>query len=104
MPELNGWANFYVIAGSAAGALIGLQFVVMTLISTMPMGRDEERAGNAFGTPTVVHFGVVVLLAAAGTAPWGRVEGAAVVWALVGVGGVAYVLVVARRVRAQAAY
>ena len=32
MAELAGWANFYVIVGSSAGALIGLQFVVMTLI------------------------------------------------------------------------
>jgi hypothetical protein len=32
MPELAAWDSFYVIVGSAAGALIGLQFVVMTLI------------------------------------------------------------------------
>ncbi len=31
MPALTEWENFYVIVGSAAGALIGLQFVVMTL-------------------------------------------------------------------------
>jgi hypothetical protein len=104
MTDLKHWANFYVIAGSAAGALIGLQFVVMTLIATMPVVRDEERASDAFSTPTVVHFGVVLLLAAVGTAPWDGVEGVAVLWALVGVGGVVYVVVVARRVRAQAAY
>ena len=36
MTALNGWANFYVIVGSSAGALIGLQFVVMTLVANMP--------------------------------------------------------------------
>src|SRR4051812_19785023 len=33
MTSLGGWENFYVIVGSAAGALIGLQFVVVTLIA-----------------------------------------------------------------------
>ena len=36
MSDLNAWDNFYVIVGSAAGALIGLQFVVMTLIAEKP--------------------------------------------------------------------
>ena len=33
MAELAGWDSLYVIVGSAAGALIGLQFVVMTLVA-----------------------------------------------------------------------
>ena len=33
MPELNEWDSFYVIVGSVAGALIGLQFVMLTLIA-----------------------------------------------------------------------
>ena len=37
MTALRGWENFYVIVGSSAGALIGLQFVVMTLIAGMPI-------------------------------------------------------------------
>ena len=37
MTALSGWENFYVIVGSSAGALIGLQFVVMTLIADMPL-------------------------------------------------------------------
>src|SRR5215813_64539 len=57
-----GRENFYVILGSSAGALIGLQFVVMTLIAEMPTVRDVERAGSAFATPTIVHFGVALLL------------------------------------------
>jgi len=32
-PLLAQWQNFYVIAGSSAGALTGLQFVVMALNS-----------------------------------------------------------------------
>ena len=33
MSELAEWDSFYVIVGSAAGALIGLQFVVIRLIA-----------------------------------------------------------------------
>ena len=36
MPDLTQWDSFYVIVGSAAGALIGLQFVVMTLMADSP--------------------------------------------------------------------
>jgi hypothetical protein len=62
MTALAGWENFYVIVGSSAGALIGLQFVVMALIANMPRGPGAAQAGNAFATPTVVHFGTVLLL------------------------------------------
>jgi hypothetical protein len=36
MSDLAAWDSFYVIVGSAAGALIGLQFVVVTLIAQRP--------------------------------------------------------------------
>ena len=62
MTVLSGWANFYVIVGSSAGALIGLQFVVMSLIANMPAVRANAQAGYAFSTPTVIHFGAATLL------------------------------------------
>jgi hypothetical protein len=55
MTALAGWANFYVIVGSSAGALIGLQFVVISLIADMPMARGDAEAGDALATPTIVH-------------------------------------------------
>jgi hypothetical protein len=55
MPELAAWDSFYVIVGSAAGALIGLQFVVMTLIAERPSIRTAE-AGAAFATPDDCPF------------------------------------------------
>src|SRR2546429_124530 len=69
MAELTEWDTYYVIVGSAAGGLIGLQFVVMTLIAERPPLRAAE-AGAAFATPTIVHFGVVLLLSAVLRAPW----------------------------------
>jgi hypothetical protein len=49
MPELDEWESFYLIVGGAAGALIGLQFVVMTLIAERPPVRAGE-SNAAFGT------------------------------------------------------
>jgi hypothetical protein len=104
MTELSGWEHFYSIVGSAAGALIGLQFVVMTLIANMPITRGTAHAGNAFSTPTVVHFGVVLLLSAVVSAPWNEIATVAAVWGLVGLIGVVYVVLVARRLRLQTVY
>jgi hypothetical protein len=104
MTVLEGWGNFYVIVGSSAGALIGLQFVVITLISGRPVTRVDAQAGPAFATPTVVHFGVVLLLSAIANVPWSGIIAVAVLWGLVGLCGVVYVIVVARRMRVQRAY
>jgi hypothetical protein len=104
MAALSGWVNFYVIVGSSAGALIGLQFVVMTLVANLPLNRADAQAGNTFSTPTVVHFGVVLLLSAAASAPWDGIAAFAVLWGLVGLIGVVYVLLVARRLRSQTVY
>ncbi len=104
MTAVDGWGNFYVIVGSSAGALIGLQFVVMTLIANIPLTRGDAQAGDTFTTPTVVHFGVVLLLSAAGSAPWDGIAAVAALWGLVGLGGVLYVVLVARRLRSQATY
>lgn len=104
MSLMNGWANFYVIVGSSAGALIGLQFVVLTLIASRPVARGEAQAGDAFSTPSVVHFGVVLLLSAVLSAPWEGIGVVAVLWGLVGMIGIVYVAIVARRMRAQTVY
>jgi hypothetical protein len=104
MTALEGWANFYVIVGSSAGALIGLQFVVITLIAEMPLAPDESRAGAAFSTPSIVHFGVALLLSAIISAPWNGIAAVAVLCGLVGLGGAVYSVVVGRRLRAQSVY
>jgi hypothetical protein len=103
MSELTGWDSFYVIVGSAAGALIGLQFVVMTLIAERPPLRAAE-AGAAFATPTIVHFGNALLLSALLRVPWQSIILLAALCGLIGLGGVAYSAVVARRMRRQTVY
>ncbi len=85
MPVFTGWENFYVIVGSSAGALIGLQFVVITLIANRPIAPGQAQAGDAFAMPTIVYFGAVLLLSAVISTPWHGVASAAVLrgyWAL----------------------
>jgi len=104
MTALSEWQNFYVIVGSSAGALIGLQFVVLTLIASRPAGAGTAQAGHAFATPTIVQFGAVLLLAGILSAPWQEVAPAAVLWGALGLSGIVYEIVVARRMRMQAVY
>ncbi|MDB6169833.1 MAG: hypothetical protein JWM88_2697 [Verrucomicrobia bacterium] len=101
---IEGWENFYVIVGSSAGALIGLQFVVITLLADLPITQGSAQVGRTFATPSVVHFGVVLLLSAIGSAPWTRIGPVAVLWALTGAGGLVYTATVAREIRAQHTY
>src|SRR5262249_54347885 len=103
MPEITAWHGFYAIVGSAAGALIGLQFVVMTLVAERPPVRAAE-AGAAFATPTIVHFGAALLLSALLHAPWQAITPAAVLWGFMGLGGIAYLLLVTWRMRVQTTY
>jgi len=103
MSELAAWDSFYVIVGSAAGALIGLQFVVVTLIAQRPT-RAAPEASAAFGTPTIVHFGTALLLAALTRVPWQAITIPTILWAAIGLCGVMYSLNVIRRMRAQGVY
>jgi hypothetical protein len=93
---LGKWESFYVIVGSSAGALTGLQFVVMALIADRP-GRGGHKEIAAFGTPTVVHFMAVLLIAAIISAPWEELNHAAYVIGLFGLTGIMYTAIVTRR-------
>jgi hypothetical protein len=103
MSALSEWDSFYVIVGSAAGALIGLQFVVMTLIAEKPQAGMSE-AGRAFATPTVVHFGACLLLSALIQAPWHQISAATWAAGAVGLSGFAYMALPVQRMRRQNIY
>src|SRR5207253_4611047 len=95
------WENFYVIIGSSAAALTGLQFVVVVL------GAEARSLGpevGAFGTPTVVHFCAVLLMSAILSVPWRAVSHAGLSLAAVGVAGIVYLAVVIRRARRREPY
>lgn len=100
---LSSWEGFYVIVGSSGGALIGLQFVVITLVADR---RYLATAGSlsAFGTPTVVHFTGALLVSAIMSAPWPSLGILSIVLALCGAGGLAYGAIVVKRARRQTTY
>ncbi len=92
------WENFYIIVGSSAGALTGLQFVVMALAAETEMNTDTGEV-DAFGTPTIVHFCAVLLVSAILSMPWFWISQAATVTGICGAFGVGYTLIVIRRAR-----
>lgn len=85
------WEGFYVIVGTSAAALTGLQFVVMTLVAEFRPPRNQGELA-AFATPTIVHFCAVLLMSAIMGAPWPDAAGASLCLGLSGLVGVVYSL------------
>ncbi len=96
------WENFYVIVGSSAAALTGLQFVVIVL-GAEARSTLSPTVG-AFGTPTVVHFCAVLLIAAILSVPWRAVSSAGLALSASGLAGIVYMLIVIKRAREQQGY
>jgi hypothetical protein len=95
LPALQEWRDFYVMIGTASGAIVGATFVVATLASNI-----EKRAIGLRGfiTPTTVHLGSVLVGSAILAAP---TLSALVLALLLGAGaiaGVAYCAVVWSRI------
>jgi len=105
---LAGWGNFYLITGTAAAALTGLQFVVQSLLASnahRAVGADDPTAGiEAFGTPTVVHFTLALALSAIMCVPWPGYGSLLATLGVAGAGALAYSGVVLRRARRQRSY
>jgi len=100
---LVGWESYYVIVGSSAAALTGLQFVVIALINDLHTRASGDTLG-AFGTPTVVHFCVALLTASILSAPWATLASPALALGITGLGGLLYAAIVIRRARRQKDY
>ena len=88
---LTPWDNFYIMLGSAAAALTGLMFVVITLVTSWERPGRSHAGISTFSTPTVVHFGAALLMSAVLSAPWPTLLGPAVTLGIVGLGGVVYI-------------
>lgn len=98
------WESYYVIIGSSAAGLTGLNFVVIALGAESEATAPSPTAVGAFGTPTIVHFCAVLLVAALLSAPWHGTRSVDIGLGGLGVAGMAYVLVVMRRARRQTTY
>jgi hypothetical protein len=101
---LSPWESFYVIVGSSAAALTGLQFVVIALVTETQRVEGGTDTIGAFATPTVVHFCAVLLMSATLSAPWHSLTPAAWVLGLSGLAGVCYAAIVTLRARRQVGY
>jgi hypothetical protein len=97
------WETFYVIIGSSAAALTGLQFVVIALVAES-RAKSTSREIAAFGTPTIIHFCAVLLVSAILSAPWQALSNASIALGACGVSGVVYAFIVVRRARRQTGY
>jgi len=102
LPVLAKWESFYVIVGSSAGALTGLQFVVIAL------GVDAKAlkapAIRAFATPTIVHFCAVLFMSTILSAPWQALSQLGNAVMVCGIAGFGYTLLVVRHTRRQKDY
>jgi hypothetical protein len=95
---LREWGGFYATVGSAAAALTGLMFVVITLVGDRR--RSTSRDGiSTFSSPTVAHFCCALLVAFFMLTPLRAIAPIAILLILVGAGGLVYVGCIALRVR-----
>jgi hypothetical protein len=102
LTDLAKWESFYVIIGSSAAALTGLQFVVIALGAES--NAIKAPGVRAFATPTIVHFCAVLLMSAILSAPWPALSQVGIALVACGFMGFGYSLVVARHARRQTDY
>jgi hypothetical protein len=98
------WDTFYVIVGSAAAALTGLQFVVIAIAADTRERSATTETLDAFGTPNIVHFSAVLLVSALLSAPWPSLRSVDLAMGVCAVAGVVYGIIVVRRARRQTGY
>jgi len=87
-------------ARKANQALVNL----LGTIADMPFAPDAAQASDAFATPSVIHFCVVLLLSTLVSAPWNGIATIAALWGFMGLAGLAYIGIVARRLLVQTIY
>lgn len=63
-----GWDSFFLLLGGAAGAMIGLLFVVASLPSGLER-QNRMRGASLYMSPTVFHFAIVLVISGVALAP-----------------------------------
>lgn len=85
----HGWENFFYLIGSAAGALIGIMFIVITLTAGHEP-RRVSRGAPVYVTPIVFHFAVVLVVSLTSEVPGLTVPVVAVLLGASAIAGLAY--------------
>ena len=88
---LQAWHEFYFLLGTSAAALTGLMAVVVS-INPDTIAERSAVGARAFITPTMVFFTTAFVVSALLLAPEVPVRSLAVLLALTGIAGVAYLL------------
>src|SRR5678816_1374535 len=94
-----GWGEFYLMAGSAAAVLIGLIFVVVTLMQNRTRSSVLSGAKLYMG-PVLLHISFVLVLSAAALTPGISTHAMAIVAAVVALWGLGRGLFVIRGINA----
>ena len=89
--HLHAWGEFYVITGGAAAALTGLMFVVISIAPHVISARTAANT-RAFVTPTISYFVTVLVAAGVMSAPSMTPYMLALLLALGGIAGLAYLV------------
>lgn len=91
--EFHAWHDYYILIGTAAGALIGAMFVVASIGSGF-LTQQHAPQIRRYMTPTVVHLASVLFAAAVATVPALGWQFLAVVFGAGGAAGMAYSAIV----------
>jgi len=89
--SLEGWHDFDVLIGTAAATLMGLTFIAVTLAPEVIADRTST-AVRAFTTPIVAFFATVLIVSLTVLIPGLTPAAAAIMFAVIGAGGIAYML------------
>lgn len=85
----HGWENFFYLIGSAAGALIGLMFIVITLTAGHEP-RRVSRGAPVYVAPIVFHFAVVFVVSAISEMPGLQSWAVSMLFGLCAIAGLLY--------------
>jgi len=96
LQTLRGWQNFYLLMGTAAATLIGLIFVAISLGAGLVIP-DTTTTAHTWVTPTIVEFGMVLLISALINVPTLTSLSLAVLLGFTGGAGMVYAIVIGRR-------
>jgi hypothetical protein len=92
---LSDWRDFYVMIGTASGAIVGASFIVATLVSEL---KDRAVGMRGFITPTTVHLGSVLVGSAILTVPTLTPLSLSILLGAGGLAGVVYSIVIVSRI------
>jgi hypothetical protein len=92
---LQAWHDFYILTGTIAGALVGLQFVSSSLAASI-LPKQDKASISAFVTPTIIHFTAVAVTASVLTIPLPGEVGLGILLGLISLVGLWVVLQPAR--------